>query len=1502
MTNPANNKKSYIDRPPRIQPPLPENVVKIPPPPDKKGQNQSFVQILLPLISILGYSLVSVFGGGRNVWFMLPMAFAIIASSSYAAYSFLQERKRIRELTRAYANRLRMLRSDMEFTHQNQRLYYEYTHPQVDVVQSIGEDQSQSRIGARLWERRPTDRDFASLRLGVGDIESQVRYEFDNAGSVDEDPQISEAIQLAEDSLIVSNTPVIIPMLPIQGNTNDRNDVIPGRHSIGISGRTTTVMDVTRAYVMQLAAFHSPNDFHIHVLGAPQAFDRWGWAQWLPHTNNSDEKSGDRMCFAPPLEEGEDAKTTDKLYPKRFLGMINKEIEQRRLLLEEGGEEKQKQQSDAPFILLIIDNLAMNHQSDETTHWIDDLVSEPAINTILQRGQALRIGVMFLVPQNPKIPSDCQSVIEVNVMQEGYVFRYSEIGVNTPRYIGVADHIADKNAEIFAQAISKKSVRKSFGADLQRSVDILELFKTETVEDLPVFANWDKSKQQGKDIADWLRVEVGVKSGNDHHEIYFHQDYDGVHGMIAGTTGSGKSELLLTLIAGLAINYDPTILNFVLIDYKGGSAFKPFETLPHCVDIVTNLDGKAVDRMFVAIDAELKRRSGLLADYNVKHIVEYRQKGYHLTEEPFPHLFIVVDEFAEMINENKEYKSRFDSITRLGRAIGVNLILATQRPSGVVTDQMRANMKLRICLRVETGDDSRELLGRSDAMFLPSNIPGRAYFQAGKDTPNLLQVARAGGPYEPPTDDVPTEDVIFGGNRKKVQKDDDETDTIVDLIVERLVKDAKQYSEPQSKPWPDPLPTVLPLNLPVDATYLDTKRTTKSNKIVLNQMLLVWMVDQGSTDYAKAQSTINAWSNGELINWDASKSSIENNSIAPLKVPIGLIDFPSLAKQQIFTLDVAEGGVAIFGAAGWGKTIFLKTLILSLAAIHTPDDLWIYIMDFARGGLKDMAVLPHVDTTIDVVDTERVERLLRVLGNMIDDRTKKVRDAGGFEKYNLNNSDDVLPAVLVVIDNFAEFKETYESYIPQLTTIIRDGRSMGIYFVITADQVNAIPSKTFNQFTKRLTLKLSDSGDYQAIVGRAAGILTETPGRGAISIDREPREFHVGVIATPDDLNLSGEKIDYKQRYEALATRIANEWSHSPSIQTIDRLSNQITLQDLPDPVSDKELPNAKVFTGIGLRDVNRKTAWLTLNSHCLVLGTPASGKTTLLQTIIISLAQRYTPSELAFILIDPTRRLFDNDLINSNAQSEWSNLPHVLSTVSEPEEFKLLMQFLDAEFDLETYEKIKTHATENNININDLLLEQKLKNRQFVIIFDNYDDIEDLESAQLIDKIALMARKYRSNIHIIVSGTPEVARGGTQALIKRIKSARNALILGDVEAVKNLGGKTRFNGDLLAGRGFSLQSGKVDLLQVARLANDEDYFDEIDTQILELAKQYKHHDAQWYFQGSRHMLETILEGKTVKISTPEELVIDVDDDIDPEIAEMMQQILEESKKYEKKE
>ena len=369
----------------------------------------------------------------------------------------------------------------------------------------------------------------------------------------------------------------------------------------------------------------------------------------------------------------------------------------------------------------------------------------------------------------------------------------------------------------------------------------------------------------------------------------------------------------------------------------------------------------------------------------------------------FPHLFVIVDEFAEMVVANPEFKAQFESITRLGRAIGVSLILATQRPAGMVTDQMRSNMKFRVCLRVETADDSKELLKRPEAASLPP-IAGRGYVQVGTESLQEIQVAYGGAPYDKVENatQVADEEYTAAEIAEAVGMREDNL-KLIDWVVGALAIRAQKDKVPaQIKPWPDPLPLHLPLNLPLDARYLDSDRKV-NNQVVINPAVAAWMDNTAEVYIWQPQK------------WDEL-----------LRVEMGLVDNPALARQSVLTLDLPRDPVVLFGTSGRGKSIFVSSLLLSLAARRSPADLHIYLLDFGRGGLNAIKGLPHVGGSVDSAEEERVNRVLRMVRNMIDERQAQVAAYRSLADYNAQNPDAAFPAVVVAIDNFADFRENYD--------------------------------------------------------------------------------------------------------------------------------------------------------------------------------------------------------------------------------------------------------------------------------------------------------------------------------------------------------------------------------------------------------------------------------------------------------------------------------------------
>jgi DNA segregation ATPase FtsK/SpoIIIE-like protein/Tfp pilus assembly major pilin PilA len=1364
------------------------------------------------MVMILGYVLTTALGGGRNLAMMIPMMLSVVASVALAVYAFTRDKKKREGLEINYKQRISELRRKMESEHEQQRIYYYYNYPNPEKTLAIADDlelpantrQEDIRSGSRLWERRPTDHDFLHLRLGISTRPSTVIY---NIGETEktESPLFREATRLAEDSRLLYDVPITIPLhlatdesenKKVKEKNEDQEEggkkatevkQVTVRHSIGIVGcNPDKSYAYLRTMLVDYTAFHSPQDTTLYVAGTSISRQNWRWAYALPHCKEADKS--ETLCFEDDQKPGENDVDRMRLFWKN----IRTILERRRMRLqdkESGADVK------LPFMLVVVDVLS------SVPDWscLKDLESEAAISTILMDGQELGAAILFLVPDRTYVPSRSMAVIEVDENQDdedSTVFRYAETGFNTQRYVGTTKVVASQEmARNFSKRLESVDVLRGYGSSLASTVTLMEMLGVTSMDEMQKLAleNWKRSMDPAS--ADWLYTAVGLLSGNEPRVLTFSAKADGVHGIIAGSTGSGKSELLMTLIIGMALNFNPDVLNFVLIDYKGGAAFEPFKHLPHKVDIVTNLDQSATARVFASIIAELDRRQKLNTYTNSKDIVHYRKKGLNLDPQrpPYPHLFVIIDEFAEMIAGNAEYKAQLESITRLGRALGVTLILAAQRPAGV-TDQMRANIKFRICLRVETPDDSREVLRRADAAFLPPGIPGRGYLQVGNENIELIQTAYTGGDYKGPQEENVAPNVIWLDQPKKsAAKIASEPPKLYDVIVEMLQKMASQESRPQWRPWPEFLPNqtgskCLSLQTPLDTAYMrdaDIEVLRMYNKedatsLTLNEMATVFW-DEGF-----------AWRG---VQWG-------KNTMRPL---IGLVDNPYQASQRPLSINFPNGHAVVFGASGRGKTTFLRTVITSLALTHSPDELHVYILDFGGRALSVLRDLPHVGAVITSEEDERVLRLLRKINEIIDKRQVLFSEAraNSLEAYNLANPTKKLPAILVVIDNFAEFKEYYEGLLGSLISLVRESRAYGVHFLFSADVPGALTNKLYNLITERFTLKLSDPSEYSDIVGRGVPAdLSSVPGRGYVRVGNTPLEFQTALSFKTEEGDQDG-----LVKVGKMGLRMKEIWKDAwtgerPS--TIETLPMRVTLESMIDLVPVPTVRRLNALMGIDDRtlqptmiDIERQ------GPHLVVIGQPFSGKTTTLRTMILSVAYNYSPDEIMMVLVDYSRRLW------KGSEFSLADLPHVVGTISsidELDEFLANMKEECAEF------------------------ETNPKRRKIMIFIDNYDAFTEESSRKkmaFFEGIAALIRKYQTaGVYVAVAGSVNIMNA--QDDLRKVFTAPNfGIALKSADAVNRLNGKfprSLADVELPMGRAFAVRSGITNMLQLATpYASDED-------------------------------------------------------------------------------
>ncbi|MEZ4513863.1 MAG: FtsK/SpoIIIE domain-containing protein [Chloroflexota bacterium] len=1315
------SQRIFIDRPPRIQPELPFDEIEIPSPPEKEERGYSqLIQIALPLLTIIGYVLVTTLGGsGRSPWMLIPMALSVVASTGFSIYTYLKEKRQREEIEKAYEDRLVELSKEMNNYHDQQRRFYRYNYPDrtttFRIVKNarteVEKTERTLRSEARLWERRVDDDDFGAVRLGMGTLPSTVLYVLGDVENFS-DPQVRAAMKLQEESQYVADIPVIInlrqprPQEEQEEEQEENKEAsatprTPTIHALGIAGSPQdrpAVYEFTRAFLSHFVVYHAPMNARLFVLATNK--QEWLWTTALPHCQGDEQTQ--HHCFVEDIDQEAQA---DKAFDddtegavEQFLEGIRKILAARKIQMHDRDDEKGGSDPTQPFLLLVVDLLDV---ADDAASPLRDLEADAAISILLEEGAALGAAVIFLVSERSKVPGGCLGVVEIertipetnSAFQRNQTlhFRYAEVGVNSYRYVGKADFIAQPDMVLWlAQQLAQMEVRQSSGANLANGVSFMPLMGYDSLQELQA-DTWRKWQDSAKaKYANWLRVKIGLMSGNKPRTLVFSAKRDGVHGMVAGSTGSGKSELLISLIVGMAVTYSPTVLNFVLVDYKGGGAFKEFKELPHCVDVITNLAGDGVTRMFTAITSEMRRRQALNAETGTKNIVDYRQQGLHISHKPYPYLFMIIDEFAEMIADRPEYRTELESITRVGRAQGVSLILAAQRPSGV-TDQMRSNIKFRICLRVETPGESREMLRRSDAAFLPSGLPGRGYLQVGNEEIELVQVAYTGEKYVDP-DSSPRANVIWPERQESYNPEEDQDPPeLYKVIITSLDKMAREgVVEKQRAPWPEPLRSSLSLSQLLVSQ--DPKATAVTSLDYLTDVEKITMGREADA-ILTLNPAVNKWLNGENgwiepLDW-------EEYAMRPV---VGLIDNPYDAKQLPLVADLRRGHMVVFGASGLGKTTFIRSLVVSLAATHSPNDLWIYILDLGGRQLGVLENLPHVGAVI-IPDAEgyeeRVEQLLRELDDMVGER-KNILGLDGtadIYQYNKKHPEATLPAVLVAIDNFIEFNETFdnqndavESVLDKFVALARQAKPYGVHFVITATRLSVLSNQLFSLFTERLTLKLAETADYRAILGGQVADIGDVPGRGYIKYGHLPLSVQV---AFPVDLQREGveEAVDERKELEQFAQSMTEfmegEQRGYKQLLRVDALPKSVLLKQILSRQLDLEI-DEQFLAGLRQKVARRwrdsldakQADWLRVTIgtvsgnrlrdmhleakhdgvHGMIAGGTGSGKSELLMTLIVGLALAYDPSVLNFVLVDYK---------GGGAFAPFGKLPHCVDIVT---------------------------------------------------------------------------------------------------------------------------------------------------------------------------------------------------------------------------------------------
>ncbi|RLC75194.1 MAG: hypothetical protein DRI81_12525 [Chloroflexi bacterium] len=1399
---------THFNRMPRIQEPLPQSEVKIPGPPAINPLPKlSWFQALLPLAGV--FVMIGIYGGIQKNWLMaLPMAamsgFSVLGSIVGRRMQRKNHEQQTQEKEAAYAAALNQKRAELEHLRLEQRRIRTATDPDMATLLARARNRD-----PKLWERRPEDDDFLSMRLGIGNLPSTVAVSAPHPDMPD--PRLQEAHAMEGEYTTVPQTPVTasIRMGPL-----------------GIAGPLPDRTGVARALVCNLVVHHSPDEIHLLTIYSPSRTAEWQWLKWLPHTYALSDEAG-RHYLANDSPSAQDA-----------LKDLLEELHRRQNQLH--GAQHGESTPAWPWLIVLVENYALAR-------------NDPAIHLLLSpEGRQLNATAIFMVDQSRQVPMGCSAVVEI---QPNGQLAYSVAGAAGETFSCWPEYTDAPTSEQLARALAPIQVRtlKSDSA-MPSNVRLLNMMGIKDINLYDAAANWkDRSSDR------YLKVPIGERRGNQPLMLDLNHTGHGPHGLVAGTTGSGKSELVQTLVLGLALTHHPYDVGFVLVDFKGGGTFSDLVKLPHTLGMVTDLSGNLTKRAQVALDAEMDRRKRMFNDAGVSDIGDYQDLYWRgKVEKPLPRLVVIIDEFAELVTDYPDFMDGLIGIARVGRSLGVHLILATQSPAGVVKQQIWANAKFRICLRVESRQESQEMLHRQEAANLP-RTPGRGYLQVGNnDVFELFQVARVAGRYRALGDTdtlIEKQDEriiiaqvsplgqrnILSDSQRAQKKSAQSTLTDIDVVVPKLVDVAEQMGiKKLPSPWPDPLPTHLSL-----PDLLARKQYTGWNGNG-------WTFDQAAHSRRVRRARFcracgerlragakfcnscgepviqhcqhcgirlrpNAKFCNSCGNAVAAIPSSAPTSPPPPRPPtlpnrpwlgavLGLVDDPAHQRQSplLLELDQQDGQLIVAGAPGSGKEMWLRTLVTSLAHTHTPDELHFYLLEFGGQALKLFENLPHVGGLFTPLDDERVKRLLRLLLDSLDERKNLCNQAGvdGLVRLRELQPGQSPPAIVVIVTGFAEFRTTFQDEMLQLTRLIREGGPYGIHVILVGDRAGDIPTAISSVVARRVVLRLADAEEYSIVMGtrlKPGKNQKIPPGRGWYG--RPPLEFQT---ASP------GHKKDEHAQIAELQQIVArmNQSWHGPRPRPVEILPAQIPLDRVLSlmPVSTMRLSEPRLAVPIGLDSVRMWPVLVDLANDgpdFIIASTPKGGKTTLLLTWTLALAEFNSPQQVQFVLIAGRR-----DSLRS-----LQGLPHILDYCRTPGSFRQDGTLARLLAEIERREEL--------MSADPSLADELLR---IVVMFDDYDEFFNAVGGEqeIKDGLETLSRRGRDvNIHTVVTGPlPKMDVGFNDPLVKQLKTGRSGFVLRILDPTGQNPLDLRIRASeikqMVPGRGYVVRNGSEEMLQVA--------------------------------------------------------------------------------------
>ncbi|MEN2422322.1 type VII secretion protein EccCa [Streptomyces rimosus] len=1147
-----------VKRPPRALPPeIPSEELTLEAPPElpREGEDNMLMN-LMPMMGMAGSAGFLFMGtqpfmkimGGVMVVSTLAMAIVqIVKARQGPSGQMLQERQ-------DYLKYLAQKRKEVRRTARKQRDAQLFVHPDPGQLWSIVAE------GKRVWERRASDADFAQVRMGLGPQQLATPLKAPETAPVDElEPLTAHAMkEFLDKHGHLDSLPLAVSLRAF--------------YHLTISGEPDTVYGSARAILAQLCTLHSPEDLVVAVVAAPGAQAEWEWTKWLPHVQDkTTDGAGTRRLVVGDLGEIEE--------------LLADELEGRGRFNPQG-----TPVTDTPHVVVVLD------------------AGDVPVDSVIAGAEGLQgVTILEIVPGEL---DEIRGGLAVQVWPGKLVLESASGAV----YNGTVDTLSVAEAEALARQLAP--LRAGSGADgeepLLSNLDFTDLMNIGDAGAVDVSRTW-----RPRTLHERLRVPIGVDRDGQPVMLDIKeasQEGMGPHGLCVGATGSGKSEVLRTLVLALAVTHSSETLNFILADFKGGATFTGMSDMPHVAAVITNLadDVSLIDRMRDSITGELQRRQELLRSAgNYANITDYekaRAAGAPL--DPLPSLVMVLDEFSELLTAKPDFIDMFIQIGRIGRSMGVHMLLASQRLEEGKLRGLDTFLSYRLGLRTFSAAESRTAIGVPDAYHLP-NVPGSGILKYDTETMVQFKAAYVSGPYRGPgatggggggrTNRMPVpftaspvlapivEEIVAEEPSLADQQDDALADTVLDVIVQRM----QGQGPPAHQVWLPPLdesPTV-------------------------NQLLPALAVTPERGVHAP-----------------------EYTALGKLVVPVALVDKPFEQRRDVMYLDFSAGaghGLVVGGPQS-GKSTLIRSAMAGFALTHTPAEVQFYCLDFGGGGMLAMEELPHVGGVASRLDAEKVRRTVAEVVGILNEREEFFRansidSMGTYRQRRAAGSypDQKWGDVFLIIDGWGTFKTDYEQLDPVILDIASRGLGFGIHLILGASRYTEVRPALRDQLLNRVELRLGDPMESEFDRKRAENVPMGRPGRG---LSPEKLDY---LAALP--------RIDGVQEAESLSDGMAHlvatvkeHWQGAPAPK-VRMLPTLLPASDLP---KGGDYPEHGIAIGVDETTLSPAFVDFETDPLLVIYGESESGKSSLLRLIAKQISERYSSDKALMVVSDYRRAL----------------------------------------------------------------------------------------------------------------------------------------------------------------------------------------------------------------------------------------------------------------------